>query len=167
MPIRFALVLVFSFALSQATFGQVVANPGSVNAQQSRNWISQRGNVWVWNRDENGNSLELTVRGEVEFNDDYTEVKLIANGGSLEIRETRGGMRRRLEIEPGTGGSLNVSYSVNGQSRPYEAEAKAWFARVLDEAVTESGLNDGPRAKKILKDRGTGGMIDGICRCER
>src|SRR5215475_3330897 len=164
MPIRFALVLVFSFALPQATVGRAVANPGSVNAQQSRNWISQRDNVWVWNRDENGNSLELTVRGEVEFNDDYTEVKRIANGGSLEIRETRGGMRRRLEIEPGPGGGLNVSYSVNGQSRPYDAEAKSWFARVLDEAVTQSGLNAGPRAQKILKERGTAGLLDEISR---
>ena len=164
MPIRFALVLVFSFALSQATVGRVVANTGSVNAQQSRNWISQRGDVWVWNRDENGNSLELTVRGEVEFNDDYTEVKRISNGGSLEIRETRGGARRRLEIEPGPGGGLNVSYFLDGQSRPYDAEAKAWFARVLDEAVTESGLNAGPRAQKILKERGTGGLLDEISR---
>src|SRR5499426_2511905 len=164
MPIRFALVLVFSFALPQATVGRAVANPGSVNAQQSRNWISQRDNVWVWNRDENGNSLELTVRGEVEFNDEYTEVKRIANGGSLEIRETRGGMRRRLEIEPGPGGGLNVSYSINGQSRSYDAEAKAWFARVLDEAVTESGLNAGPRAQKILKERGAGGLLDEISR---
>src|SRR4030095_6215138 len=106
--IRFALVLIFSFALSQATVGPVVGEAGSFCAQQSRNWISQRGNVWVWNRDENGNSLELTVRGEVEFNDDYTEVKRIGSGGSLELRETRGGARRRLEIEAGQGGDLNV-----------------------------------------------------------
>jgi len=164
MLIRFAVVLVFTFALSQPTVGPVIAKTGSVYTQQSRNWISQRGNVWVWNRDENGNSLELTVRGEVEFNDDYTEVKRIANGGSLEIRETRGGVRRRLEIEAGPSGGLSVSYFFNGQSRQYDAEAKAWFARVLDEAVTESGLNAGPRAQKILKERGTGGLLDEISR---
>src|SRR5262249_61710794 len=97
-------------------------------------------------------------------NDDYTEVKHVANGGSLEIRETRGGVRRRLEIEPGPGGGLNVSYFLNGQSRSYDAEAKAWFSRVLDEAVTESGRNAGPRAQKILKERGTGGLLDEISR---
>jgi hypothetical protein len=118
----------------------------------------------VWNRDENGNSLEMTVRGEVEFNDEYTEVKRVSNGGWLEIRETRGGVRRRLEIEAGTGGGLSVSYFVDGQSRPYDSDAKAWFARVLDEAVTESGLNAGPRAQKILKERGAGGLLDEISR---
>jgi len=118
----------------------------------------------VWNRDENGDSLEMTVRGEVEFNDDYTEVKRVADGGSLEVRESRGGSRRRLEIEAGPGGGLSFSYFVNGQNRPYDADAKAWVARVLDEAVTESGLNAGPRAQKILKGRGADGLLDEISR---
>ena len=164
MPIRFTLVVAVTCALSLATVGTVVTSTGSACAQQNRNWISQRGNVWVWNRDENGNSLEMTVRGEIEFNDEYTEVRRVSNGGSLEIRETRGGVRRRLEIEAGTGGGLSVSYFVDGQSRPYDSDAKAWFARVLDEAVTESGLNAGPRAQKILKERGAGGLLDEISR---
>ena len=87
MLIRFALVLVFACAVSQATDSPAAANTGGVALQQNRNWISQRGNVWVWNRDDNGNSLEMTVRGEVEFNDDYTEVKRITDGGSLEIAQ--------------------------------------------------------------------------------
>jgi hypothetical protein len=164
MLIRFALVLIFACALSQATDGRITAKTGGVAVQQSRNSISQRGSVWVWNRDENGNSLEMTVRGGVEFNDDYTEVKRVADGGSLEIRETRGGMRRRLEIEAGQGGGLSVSYFVNGKSQPYDADAKVWFARVLDEAVTESGLNAGPRAQKILRERGASGLLDEISR---
>jgi hypothetical protein len=164
MLIRFMLVLFFAWALSQATVGTATAKSGGVALQQNRNSISQRGSVWVWNRDENGNSLEMTVRGDVEFNDDYTEVKRIANDGSVEIRETRGGLRRRLEIEAGPGGGLSVTYFVNGQSRAYDAEAKAWFARVLDEAVTESGLNAGPRAQKILKERGAGALLDEISR---
>jgi hypothetical protein len=164
MLIRFALVLIFACALSQAMDGRSTAKMGGVAMQQNRNSISQRGSVWMWKRDENGNSLEMTVRGEVEFNDDYTEVKRITDGGSLEIRETRGSARRRLEIEAGPGGGLSVSYFVNGKSQPYDADAKAWFARVLDEAVTESGLNAGPRAQKILKERGAGGLLDEISR---
>ncbi|HEU0180048.1 MAG TPA: hypothetical protein VFV58_37915 [Blastocatellia bacterium] len=164
MLIRFTLVLVLAWAMSQTAFGAAIAKMGGMAPQQNRNWISQRDNVWVWNRTDNGDSLEMTVRGDVEFNDDYTEVKRISNGGSLEIRETRGGARRRLEIEAGPGGGLSVTYSVNGQSRAYDADAKAWFAKALDEAVTESGLNAGPRAQKILKERGTGGLLDEISR---
>jgi hypothetical protein len=161
---RFALVLFITCTLSQTTAGPAVAKLGAVAQSQARSSTSQRGNIWRWNRDENGNSLELTVRGEVEFNDDYTEVKRIADDGSLEIRETRAGVRRRLEIEAAPGGGLNISYFVGSRREPYDADAKAWFARILDEAVTESGLNAGPRAQKILKARGVGGLLDEISR---
>lgn len=164
MLIRFALLLIFTLALSPAPVEAVVVQPGDVAQEQTRNSVSKRDGVWTWNRSENGNSLELTVRGEVEFNDDYTEVRRLTPGSSLELRERRGGLSRRLEIEAGQGGGLRVSYSVDGQSRPYDAEAKTWFARVLDEAVTESGFNAGPRAQKILKERGTGGLLDEISR---
>ena len=89
MNTKFALSMVCACALSQAPSGLASARPGVVIPQQSRNSISQRGNVWVWNQEENGNSLELTVRGEVEFNDAYTEVRRVSSGGSLEIRERR------------------------------------------------------------------------------
>jgi hypothetical protein len=164
MLTRFMLVLVFAWAMSVSMVGPAAAVMGSVATQQTRNSISQRDSVWVWNHTDNGDSIEMKVHGEVEFNDEYTEVRRLSNGGSLEIRETRGGLRRRLEIEAGPGGGLNVSYSVNGQTRAYDADAKAWFAGVLNEAVTESGLNAGPRAQKILKDRGTGGLLDEISR---
>jgi hypothetical protein len=164
MLIRFTLFLAFICALSPAPVGAVVVQPGDVAQEQTRNWVSKRDGVWTWNRSENGNSLELTVRGEVEFNDDYTEVRRLTPGSSLELRERRGGVSRRLEIEAGQGGGLRVSYFVDGQSRPYDAEAKAWFARVLDEAVTESGFNAGPRAQKILKERGASGLLDEVSR---
>jgi hypothetical protein len=164
MLIRFMLVLALAWAMSQAAVEPAVAKMECVAPQHSGAWISQRDSVWSWNHTDNGDSLEMKVRGEVEFNDDYTEVKRISNGGSVEIRETRGGARRRLEIEAGPGGGLSVSYFVNGQSRAFDAEGKAWFAKVLDKAVTESGLNAGPRAQRILKDRGTGGLLDEIAR---
>src|SRR5262245_43678347 len=104
MLIRFMLVLVPAWAMSQAAVGPVVANMGVVASQQSGASIVQRGSIWTWNRTDNGDSFEMKVRGEVEFNDDYTEVKRVSNGGSVEIRETRGGLRRRIEIEAGPGG---------------------------------------------------------------
>jgi hypothetical protein len=164
MLTKFALFLVCAGALSQAPIAQAVTGSGVSFPQQTRNSISQRNNVWTWNQEENGNSLEMTVRGEVEFNDDYTEIRRISGGGSLEIRERRGGLSRRLEIEAGSSGGLNVHYFVDGQSRSYDAEAKAWFAKVLDRAVTESGLNAKPRAQKILRERGANGLLDEISR---
>src|SRR5215468_10932393 len=104
MLTRFLLVLVLAWAMLQTAVEPVKAKMIGDASQQSHNSISQRDSVWVWNRTDNGDSLEMTVRGDVEFNDDYTEVKRISNGGSLEIRERRGGLSRRLEIESGSGG---------------------------------------------------------------
>jgi len=166
MMIKSAMLLVFSCALSPVVGGIGLAKSGGVVLQQTRTTVTKDRNVWMWNRVENGKSLEVTVRGEVEFNDDYTEVKRISSDGSVEIRDTREGMRRRLEIEAGQGGELIYSYFVDGRNRPYDAEARAWFAKVLDEAVTQSGLNAGPRAQKILKERGNGGLLDEISRLQ-
>ena len=164
MLARLTPFLLFTFALSQLPLGKVEAKPSAVAWQQTRNSVSQRNGVWVWNRSEGGNSLEMTIRGEVEFNDDSTEVKTLSPGGSLELKERRAGVDRRLEIKPGSSGGLNVSYFVNGSSQPFDAEAKAWLAGVLTEAVTESGLNARPRAQKILRERGAGGLLDEIAR---
>ncbi|HZS07634.1 MAG TPA: hypothetical protein VFD58_22555 [Blastocatellia bacterium] len=166
MLARLALILFFTSAMSQMLVGQAVARAGDVAPQQTRSSITTRDGVWMWSRSEDGNSLELTIRGEVEFNDETTEVTRLAPGSSLEIRERRGGVSRRLEIESGAGG-LSISYFVDGQSRPYDAEAKAWLAGILAEAVTEGGLNAGPRARKILRERGAGGLLDELSRLKR
>lgn len=156
MKVRLILLLVFICALSQAlTLGQ---------GRTSRNSISRDDGVWTWNWSEDGNSLELNVRGEVEFTDDYTGIKRLSPGGSVTIREKRDGLNRRLEIETGSGAGLVFSYFVNGQSQPYDATAKAWFTRVLTDAVTQSGLDAKPRAQRILKERGVGGLLDEISR---
>ena len=164
MLARLILTGLFIFALLPSPVGQVEAKPTAVIRQQTHNSVSQRNGVWVWKRSEGGNSLELTIRGEIEFNDDSTEVKSLSPGGSLELNEKRGGINRRIEIRPGSGGGLNVSYFVDGVSQPYNDEAKAWLARTLTEAVTESGLNAGPRAQKILRERGAGGLLDEVSR---
>lgn len=164
MLARLTPILFFTFALWQLPLGKVEAKPSTVAWQQTRNSVSQRNGVWEWKWSKDGNSLELTIRGEVEFNDDSTEVKSLSPGGSLELKERRAGVNRQLEIKPGSGGGLSISYFVDGRSQSFGAEAKAWLARVLNEAVTENGLNARPRAQKILRERGAGGLLDEISR---
>lgn len=80
MLARLTPILFFTFALSQPPLGPVEAKSNTVARQQSRNSVSQRNGVWVWKRSKGGNSLEMTIRGEVEFNDDSTEVKSLSVG---------------------------------------------------------------------------------------
>jgi hypothetical protein len=156
MKVRLILLLIFTCALSQ------VVSPAQ--NRNGRNWTTKDDSVWTWNWSEDGNSLEMSIRGDVEFTDDYTNVKRLGPGSSITIREKRAGTNRRLEIEAGSGTGLAFSYFVDGQSQPYDAAAKAWFVRVLADAVTQSGLDAKPRAQRILKERGVGGLLDEISR---
>jgi hypothetical protein len=160
---RLTLMLFFSGALSQMLSGQVAVQARDAARPQSRNHVEQRKGVWKWERNKNGSALELIIRGEVEFNDDSTAVSSLGPDGSLELKEKRGGVSRQLAIKPSSGG-LNVSYFVDGLSQPYDAEAKAWLAGILTEAVTENGLNARPRAQQILRERGVGGLLDELSR---
>ena len=157
MKLRLILVLILACAMAPvAAFGQ--------SRTHSRNSISEDDSIWTWNWSEDGNSLEMSIRGKVEFNDDYTEIKRLAPGSSITIREKRHGQNRRLEVEAGSGAGPTFSYFVDGQTQPYDAAAKAWFVRVLADAVTQSGLDAKPRAQRILKERGVGGLLDEISR---
>jgi len=115
---------------------------------------------WTWQWRENNVSLELKMRGKVEFNDDYTDVVSISPGGSLRIKDERGGKTRRVEITPSGDGGLNRTYSVNGETRPFDTEAREYLARFLNEATQQAGLDAGPRARKILSRRGASGLLD-------
>jgi hypothetical protein len=156
--IGFSLVIagVFLPGISEKALAQ------TDRGRQSRNSVSLDNGVWTWNREENGDSLRLTIRGEVEFTDDSRAVSRLSRGGSLDLEERRGGVSKRLEIR--SGDSLEYVYFVNGQRQLYDDQAKAWFATILDAAITESGLNAKPRAQKILKERGAKGLLDEVPR---
>ncbi|HEX5736623.1 MAG TPA: hypothetical protein VF131_27580 [Blastocatellia bacterium] len=129
-------------------------------AAQTEKRVSERDEQWNWQWRENNVSLELKLRGRVEFNDDYTDVVSISPGGSLRIKDERGGKTRRVEITPSGDGSLNRSYSVNGEARPFDREAQEYLARFLNEATQQAGLDAAPRARKILSSRGSSGLLD-------
>ena len=101
MKLRLIVFFVFTCALAQWW-------PLGQGRTHTRNSTSKDDSVWTWNWSEDGNSLELSVRGEVEFTDDYTNVKRLAPGSSITIREKRGGVNRRLEVEAGSGAGLIV-----------------------------------------------------------
>jgi Ni/Co efflux regulator RcnB len=68
-----------------------------------------------------------------ELTADLTDVKFIRAGGYLSIEETRDGMTRRFQAEPGKDGKINRAYTVNGEAHEFDAEAKQWLGRILNE----------------------------------
>lgn len=145
-------------AASAAAPGQQ-ASTSKVNSQ---NWTTQNDGEWTWKWKENDVGLEVVLRGKVEFTDDYSDITSISPGGSLLIKDERGGVTRKIEITQSAGGGLNRSYSINGEHRPYDAEARAWFAKILFEAVRQAGFDARNRARKILNQSGSNGVLNEI-----
>lgn len=124
---------------------------------------------WLWGEDQSrssytisdksGRRLAVLTRGAIELTDDDGDVKQIEEGGYLKVEERSGGMRRRVEIRS-VGSQLQRRWLKNGAEADYDAEAKQWFARTLQELGQRTGLGAEKRIARILSQRGPGGLLD-------
>jgi hypothetical protein len=153
-------------ALGQASAtASAVAAPGqqaSTSGVRTHTSTTQNDGEWTWKWKENGVGLEVVLRGKVEFTDDYSDITAISPGGSLVIKDERGGGIRKIEITQSAGGGLKRSYSFNGEPRPFDTEARAWFTKILFEAVRQAGFDARNRARKILNQSGPNGVLNEI-----
>jgi hypothetical protein len=91
----------------------------------------------VWNSDieltsDDGRVVRIRAR-QVVRGAEPDDIASIRRGGSLMIEETRNGRTRRADLVPAAGGRISRSYRVDGQSRPFEAEAERWTNAILRE----------------------------------
>jgi beta-lactamase regulating signal transducer with metallopeptidase domain len=66
------------------------------------------------------------------------DIRSIRRGGSLMVEETRSGRTRRVDMVPGTGGTIVRTFKVDGQPRPFDAEAARWLSSILREFTATS-----------------------------
>lgn len=107
---------------------------------------------------DSGVEVDMNLKG-VRFNDDYSDMESIAPDGFLELRESRLGETRKLDIEPDSSGRLRYRYRVRGDERPFDADARAWLARVMKERV-DSGFDAAERVARIYRARGARGVLE-------
>ncbi len=105
--------------------------------------------------------MEIEYKGDIEFAADDTDIVRISRGGSFEIELREGRNTRLLQIEPRDGG-LQRTWTVNGEERAYDANASAWFARMLVVVFRRTGVNAEQRATRILAESGVDGLLQEI-----
>jgi beta-lactamase regulating signal transducer with metallopeptidase domain len=105
-----------------------------------------------------GRKLEIESDGKITFTPNEDDVATLEAGGEFEIRETRDGVKRSLEIDA-VDGKLVRDYRVDGQSRPFDAPAKQWLAGVLPDLFRASGFDAEARAKRIYERAGVDGLL--------
>jgi hypothetical protein len=128
----------------------------TLHAQKSRDEIH---NVSRWEHSDDGLKRRLETRGKLEFNDDYTDVKSITEGGWVIIEEHRGSQSYRYEVRRDAAGQLTRAFFVNGKAQALDENGRTWLARLILDAVRQGGYDAERRVQRILADKGVPGVL--------
>ncbi len=128
------------------------------SSKSERTSVNQENNTWNWRHNDSTVDLHVTIRGKVEFADDYSDIKSISDGGDIRVKDDRGGAVRKFEALA-DGGSIKRSYSINGQSSAFDDDARNWLANILNQTVRLGGYDAKARVQKLLKQSGPRGVL--------
>jgi hypothetical protein len=148
-----ALVMV---VVAAAAVAVAVAAPQQDSARRERS-------TFVWSRD--GERIEISHRGAVEFTDDDTDVRSLAPGGHFRV-STGSWFGRGVDIRADGSGVLSRRYRVSIVEKPYEPEGREWLARMLPRFIRESGIGAPARVKRFLERGGPAAVLAEIARIE-
>lgn len=112
---------------------------------------------------DNGDSLEVNLRGQVRFNAAETDVSHLGKGARLEVVEDRDGVEREI-LYYGKDGVIQRRYRVDGDERPLDAEGRAWLAKIMPGLLRETAINADARGKAILAKGGPDALLADIAR---
>jgi beta-lactamase regulating signal transducer with metallopeptidase domain len=105
-------------------------------------------------------TVRLSSVGKFQFTGDFSDIASVANGGQVVVEVDYGTRDRRVMFRRGSGGTLERTYKVDGDGRPYDADAKSWFGETLTYLFRRTGFMAEERSRWILDTRGIQGLMD-------
>jgi len=130
----------------------IAFSPMSTTVQKTTQ-KSETQSVSTWVMTDDNQTRRIEIRGKAEFNDEYTDVISVSEGGSVRVEEKIGGVSRRYEVRKANTQLLRAYY-VNGSARPIDDNAKKWIAQLVLEAVRQGGFDADVRVQRILSRGG-------------
>jgi beta-lactamase regulating signal transducer with metallopeptidase domain len=115
---------------------------------------------WTWSS--GSDRIWIEADGEIEFNDDDSDVASISEGGYFEIGRGKGRRARHVEIEADEDGNLTHTYFEGRSEKPFDDSAKEWLSETLDEAIRQTGIGADVRATRIYKADGLDAVLSEI-----
>jgi hypothetical protein len=100
-------------------------------------------------------TIRLSARGKFQFTKDFSDIASVPAGGQVVIEVDYGDHDRRLTVR-----SNERIYKVDGDTRPFDAEAKSWLAETITGLLRRTGYAAEARARWILDTHGIQGLID-------
>ena len=151
-------------AAAVASLGSAVANQLCPSDGGSHsNWTQERQGTKTWDVHWSGRdcAVDLRAEGDVQFNDELTDIASISRNGFFDLSVREGDDLRRLVVKPAGQGELDRRYTVNGAERSWDGRAQEWFADFLLQLDRQSGFAIDIRFPKLLA-RGVPAVFDEI-----
>ena len=114
---------------------------------------------WTVRLSGNGCSVDLRAEGKFEFNADFTDIARIDPNGFFRVDVTDRGVRRQLDIES-KNGTLTRTWRVDGRERPYDNDARAWFAAFLIELDRRTAIGVDIRLPILVRQGGVDAVLN-------
>jgi beta-lactamase regulating signal transducer with metallopeptidase domain len=130
------------------------------DTSSSSNSIEENDSRRKWTVRVTGRNCEIDLRvdGRVDFNPDFTDVAGLSSGGSFRLNVLRSGVRHELTITE-RGGSLVRAWRVDGNERPYDAEAQRWLAAFLIDLDRQTAVGVDTRLPALLRQGGVPAVL--------
>jgi hypothetical protein len=142
--------------LLASLFAVLIASPHPFYAQTSR---EESQNKTTWIQQDGGQKRLLEIRGKAEFNDDYTDIKSVSEGGWVIVEERTSSQWFRYEVRRDPAGQITRAFYANGAARPLDESAKSWLSKFVLDAVRQGGIDAEKRVQRILERRGVAGVL--------
>ena len=125
-------------------------------AQKTRN---ETQSVMRWEHTDDGLKRRMEVRGKAEFNQEYTDVISVSEGGWVIIEEQRDSQSYRYEVRRDSAGNLTRAFYVNGAARSLDETTRAWLAKIVLDAIRQGTFDVDKRVQRILAKSGVAGVL--------
>ena len=148
--------------LGAVLFIFAIGLPASTARAEAQTTKTEKRNRTKWEWSDDGWRRRVEIQGTAEFNERYSDVSNVSEGGLVILEEDHHGDIKRLEVRSDPGGQLVRRYFVNGEMRPLDENGRKWVADLLLLAVRQGAIDVDRRVRTILRQRGVGGVLEEI-----
>ena len=101
----------------------------------------------------------VRIEGDLTFTRDFAAIASMSSGSLVRFEVRRRDDERRLEARPGSGGTPEYSWWVDGRSAAFDAAARAWLENALLDLFRSSSYMARERTAWILSQEGPDGVL--------
>jgi hypothetical protein len=113
--------------------------------------------TFEWSKDHH--RIKIRTEGKFKLTDDWTGIASLARDARMRFEEEDGRIDRRLDVEPGSGGSPVYTWKIGGEKRAFDAEGRKWLQGMLLQFVRATGYEAERRVAWILQRQGPNGVL--------